>query len=191
MTIRHTMVYAQEYHSGVLRLGAPHLSHNYMRFIGSSFSLELSGSCLSERHVRKWAYRLIEERLAGLLNRQRLEHISGVSPLAPRVTDGLGGLAVCNRLVSSSMRGVHGMGLRLRVLRSAPPSTSSGLPTRKACWLPAATATPLQLGGGAGVLLAPACDVSSLSVTAERPGSALGPAGPEPGDTPAALAAPG
>jgi len=39
------MVYAQEYHSGVLHLGAPRLSYNYMRFIGSSFSLELRGSC--------------------------------------------------------------------------------------------------------------------------------------------------
>jgi len=74
-----------------------------------------------------------------------------VSPLAPRVTDGLGGLAGCHRLVSSGMRGIHGMGPRLRVLRSAPPSTSSGLPTRTACWCrPAATATPLQLGGDIG-----------------------------------------
>ena len=35
---------------------------------------------LSERHVRKWAYRFIEEGLAGLLDRQRPERMPGVSP---------------------------------------------------------------------------------------------------------------
>ena len=35
---------------------------------------------LSERHIRKWAYRFIEEGLAGLLDRQRPERLPGVSP---------------------------------------------------------------------------------------------------------------
>ena len=35
---------------------------------------------LSERHVRKWAYRFIEEGLAGLLDRQCPERMPGVSP---------------------------------------------------------------------------------------------------------------
>jgi hypothetical protein len=35
---------------------------------------------LSERHVRKWAYRFMEEGLAGLLDRQRPERMPGVSP---------------------------------------------------------------------------------------------------------------
>ena len=35
---------------------------------------------LSERHVRRWAYRFLEEGLAGLLDRQRPERIPGVSP---------------------------------------------------------------------------------------------------------------
>ena len=34
---------------------------------------------LSERHTRKWAYRFIEEGLAGLLDRQRPECMPGVS----------------------------------------------------------------------------------------------------------------
>jgi hypothetical protein len=35
---------------------------------------------LSERHVRKWAYRFIEQGLKGLLDRQRPERMPGVSP---------------------------------------------------------------------------------------------------------------
>jgi hypothetical protein len=35
---------------------------------------------LSERHVRKWAYRFLAEGLAGLLDKQRPERMPGVSP---------------------------------------------------------------------------------------------------------------
>jgi hypothetical protein len=35
---------------------------------------------LSERHVRKWAYRFVEEGLTGLLDRQRPERMPGVVP---------------------------------------------------------------------------------------------------------------
>src|SRR5262245_47947225 len=35
---------------------------------------------LSERHVRKWAYRFIAEGLGGLLDQQRPERMPGVSP---------------------------------------------------------------------------------------------------------------
>ena len=35
---------------------------------------------LSERHVRRWAYRFLEEGLTGLLDRQRPERMPGVSP---------------------------------------------------------------------------------------------------------------
>jgi transposase len=35
---------------------------------------------LSERHVRRWAYRYREEGLGGLLDRQRPERMPGVSP---------------------------------------------------------------------------------------------------------------
>jgi hypothetical protein len=35
---------------------------------------------LSERHVRKWAYRFIEDGLAGLLDKQRPERMPEVSP---------------------------------------------------------------------------------------------------------------
>ena len=34
---------------------------------------------MSERHVRKWAYRFLAEGLAGLLDRQRPERLPGVS----------------------------------------------------------------------------------------------------------------
>jgi hypothetical protein len=39
---------------------------------------------LSERHIRKWAYRFLKEGLTGLLNHQRPARMPGVSPRCQR-----------------------------------------------------------------------------------------------------------
>ena len=39
---------------------------------------------LSEHHIRKWAYRFLEEGLTGLLDRQRPERMPGMSRRADR-----------------------------------------------------------------------------------------------------------
>ena len=47
--------------------------------VGQPYAATARRVAMSERHVRKWAYRFLAEGLAGLLDRQRPERLPGVS----------------------------------------------------------------------------------------------------------------